>query len=605
MLDTVIRGGTVIDGTGSSAFVADIGIRQGQIVEIGTVTTEAAQTIDARGALVTPGFIDIHTHYDGQASWDETFSPSIYHGVTTVVMGNCGVGFAPVHKGEEVRLLQLMEGVEEIPGAVLAEGVKWGWTSFTEYARALDNMPHSLDFLTLVPHDCLRLFVMGDRASRREAATEDDRTQMAALLREALEDGAIGFSTGRTDNHRTTLGEKTPASIADQAELRALASAFQGLPYRILHAVSDFDCNGGPPAEQKQRFEVEYALLEELAKTSGRTLALTWLERFNAPQQAQWLAEAAERSKGQGLSVRLQTACRAIGVLNGLDTSFNVLMAFPTYQAIADLPRAERAARLRDPAIKAQVLSEKPSRLARDGSSIPPLADQILAQLESTSRLMFPFGPMGKEQAQLESEAQLPPNYEPDPRTSFAARAAARGLSGNAGAFEVLYDYLAEGEGDHLIYFPLFNYLRGSLETVRGMLQHPQALLALSDAGAHVGTVCDASLPTSLLTHWVRDRSRGERLPLEYAVSMLTSRNAAHLGLTDRGVLQVGARADINVLDFEQLQALAPALVNDLPAGGKRFVQKAKGYRATLVKGEIVCENGQITDARPGRWVRA
>ena len=589
MLDLVIRGGTVMDGLGGPGQVGDVGVAGGKIVEIGSVTTAARETIDASGALVMPGFVDIHTHYDGQASWDETFSPSIYHGVTTVVMGNCGVGFAPVRKGEEERLVQLMEGVEEIPGAVLAEGVRWGWQSFADYAGVLGAMRHSLDFMTLVPHDCLRLFVMGERAAQLEAATPQDVAAMRRLLHEAMAAGAAGFSTGRTDNHRTAKGQETPAAMAAQEELVHLAGAFTGLPYRVMHAVSDFDCMRGEPSGQRARFDAEYDLLEAVAQASGRPLALTWLERVNAPQQWQWLAERAERSKAAGRDIRLQTGCRAIGVLNGLDTSFNIFMAMPTYQQFAALPLAERAARLRDPAVKAKILSEKPVRLARDGSPIPPLVDQILAQLDQMAALMFPL-----------AVAESGPDYEPLPTESFAARAAARGVR----AFEVIYDYLAEGDGSNLVYFPIFNYLRGSLESVRAMLEHPQALHALSDAGAHVGTVCDASFPTSLLAHWTRDRTRGPKLPLGQAVAMLTSRNARHMGLADRGVLKTGLRADINVIDYAALAALKPEIVRDLPAGGKRFVQKARGYVATLVNGEVICRHGKITEARPGRWAK-
>ncbi len=588
MIDKLVKGGTVVDGTGAAPFTADVGVKDGRIVEVGRVTSAAKETIDADGALVTPGFVDIHTHYDGQASWDETFSPSIFHGVTTVVLGNCGVGFAPVREGDEARLVSLMEGVEEIPGAVLAEGVRWGWRSFADYLAALDRMPHSLDFLALVPHDCLRLYAMGDRAARQEPASEEDRATLARLLREALEAGAAGFSTGRTDNHRTSKGEDTPAAIADRQELLALASAFRGLPYRVLHAVSDFDCARGEPAGQKERFDAEYALFEEMAKEAGRPIALTWLERLNAPEQWRWLAERASASAAAGVPVRLQAAARAIGLLNGLDTSFNALMAFPTYQSIAALPLAERAARMREPELRARILAEKPVRLAGDGSPIPPLADQILANLAQVSMLMFPF------------DGGAGPSYEPDPRSSFGARARATGASPLA----LIYDHLAAGDGEGLVYFPIFNYLRGSLDTVHAMLSHPQALAALGDAGAHVGTVCDASKPTTLLGHWARDR-QGARLSLERAVELLSGRNAAHMGLADRGTIAAGKRADLNVIDHARLAMDPPKLVRDLPAGGKRFVQTARGYVATLVAGEVVCEGARITDRRPGRLVRA
>jgi N-acyl-D-aspartate/D-glutamate deacylase len=595
MLDLLIRGGAVIDGTGAPARLADVGVRDGRIVAVGRLTDAAHRTLDADGLTVTPGFVDIHTHYDGQASWDETFSPSCFHGVTTLVMGNCGVGFAPVQRGEEARLVSLMEGVEEIPGAALAEGVRWGWTSLADYARALDALPHAIDFMTLVPHDCLRLFVMGDRAARGEAANADDRARMQALLHEALAAGAAGFSTGRTDNHRTSRGEETPASQADRDELLALAGALRGLPYRVMHAVSDFDCARGAPAEARARFDTEYRLLEDMARAAQRPLALTWLERLNAPPQWQWLAAAAEASARDGIDIRLQAACRAIGVLNGLDTTFNVLMAFPSYQAIAHLPRPERAARLRDPQLKARMLAEPRATLARDGSPIPPLVDQILSQIEQTAALMFPLA-----QDAAAGAAAARPNYEPAPAASFAFRARARGTR----ALEALYDYLAEGDGGNLVYFPIFNYLRASLDTVHAMLTHPQALLALSDGGAHVGTVCDASFPTTLLAHWARDRA-GARLAPEQAVHLLTGRNARHMGLADRGLVAVGQRADLNLIDPTRLAPRMPELVRDLPAGGRRFVQHADGYRATLVAGELVVADGALTGARPGRWVRA
>ncbi len=590
MLDLLIRGGTVLDGTGTPGRSADVGVRDGRIIEIGKITEAARQTIAADGALVTPGFIDIHTHYDGQASWDETFSPSIYHGVTTVVMGNCGVGFAPVRKGEEQRLVNLMEGVEEIPGAALSEGVRWGWESFSDYANALDAMPHSIDFMTLVPHDPLRLYVMGDRAARCEAATSEDCAEMQHLLRAALIAGAAGFSTGRSDNHRTAKGEETPAHVADRAELLALAQAFHGLPYRVLHAVNDFDCGQGDAAGERARFDAEYALMEDMARAANRPLALTWLERINAPMQRQWLMQSAERSAGQGIDVRLQTACRAIGVMNGLDTSFNVLMAYPAYREIMGRPPAERAALLRDPARRARLLAEAPLRLANGDTAMPPLVDQLVGRLNEAAMLMFPFEASGAG-----------PEYEPAMNTSFFARAQQR----RGSPLAEIYDYLAEGDGTNLVYFPIFNYLGGSLDTVHAMLTHPQALLALSDAGAHVGTVCDASLPTTLLAHWARDRARGARLDPAQAVAMLTSRNARHLGLADRGHLAVGKRADINVIDFANLAAAMPQMVRDLPAGGKRFIQKSRGYVATLCNGEIVCADAAVSAARPGRLVRA
>jgi N-acyl-D-aspartate/D-glutamate deacylase len=590
MIDLLIRAGTVVDGTGADPYEADIGIDHGRIVEIGRVTRRAHRTLDAAGAVVTPGFVDMHTHYDGQASWDETFTPSIFHGVTTLVMGNCGVGFAPVRDGDQDRLIALMEGVEEIPGAALHEGIHWNWRSFASYMEALDAMPHALDFMTLVPHDCLRLYVMGERAVRGEPAQAADRSAMAKLLRDALAAGAAGLSTGRTDNHRTRDGAPTPGAEADAAELLALADVFRGLPYRVLHAVSDFDCMRGDPAGQRARFDAEYTLLEAVARLAARPLALTWLERVNAPQQWQWLAERASASVAHGVDIRLQTASRGIGLLNGLDTSFNALVAFPSYREIASLPVAERAARLREPALRARILSEPRLTLAGAGSAVPPIVDEILARLDEVSMLMFPFP----------THDAAVPDYEPDPRSSFGAQARARGTAPLA----ELYDWMAAGDGTNLVYFPIFNYLRGSLDTVHAMLTHPLALASLGDAGAHVGTICDASMSTTLLAHWTRDRT-GARLSLPVAVEMLSARNARHMGLADRGTVTVGQRADLNLIDLSALALEPPRLVRDLPAGGRRFVQGARGYRATLVAGEPVVEDGRLTGARPGRLVRA
>lgn len=582
MLDLKITGGTLIDGTGGEPFTADIGIREGRIVEIGSLSEAAQQTLSADGAIVTPGFLDIHTHFDGQVTWDETFSPSIYHGVTTVVMGNCGVGFAPVQRGEEARLINLMEGVEDIPGSALAEGIRWQWASFPEYLDALDRTPHSIDFLAQVPHDPLRMFVMGARAEANEQATEDDIIAMRGLAHEALEAGAVGLSIGRTDNHRTAEGNWTPSSEADARELNGLADAFHTLGYRVLQAVSDFDLLRAP-----ERFDAEFDLLEGMARTAQRPLSMTWLQREPGAEQWTQIRARAENANAQGVTMRLQTAARGIGVINGLDASFHPFMGFPTYKSLAHLALAERASQMRQPEIKARILAEKSERLAGDGTAIPPLVDILLAQIDLLAARMFP----------LTAE----PNYEPTLAQSFLALASARGVH----PLEALYDYLAEGDGGNLLYFPIFNYGPGSLDVVEQMLHHPLALAGLSDAGAHVGTVCDSSFPTTLLSYWTRDRQRGTRLTLPQAVEMLTARNAKYLGLQDRGRLQVGMKGDINVINYEQLQPSMPELKRDLPAGGKRFVQQARGFVATIVSGTIVAREGKVTDARPGRLVRA
>ena len=580
MLDLLIKGGLVVDGTGAEPYPADVGVRGGHIVEVGRISEASKETVDAQGAWVTPGFVDIHTHYDGQATWDETFSPSIHHGVSTVVMGNCGVGFAPLTPGSEDRLIKLMEGVEDIPGVALKEGVRFAWDSFGQYMDALEAMPHSLDFLAMVPHDPLRMRVMGARAEARESATPEDIAAMRAQLRAALQAGAAGFSTGRSDNHRTAEGHDTPASIANADELCGLAQAFAGLQHGVVQVVSDFDLLQGPG-----RFDGEFALVEQLARASGRPLSMSWLQRDPGGEQYLAMQARVEAAVAQGLPLYLQTAARGIGVINGLDASFHPFMGFPGYKEIASLPIANRAAAMRVTARKNRILSEKSERLAGDGTPIPPLVDLLLARIEQIAGRMFPL------------DAGL--NYEPDVMQSFLVRARQRGTT----ALEALYDYFSQGDGSNLVYFPIFNYNQGSLDVVRQMLTHPRALFGLGDAGAHVGTVCDASFSTFMLSHWVLGRSH-DRLPLAQVVEMMSARNARYLGLSDRGCLAAGLRADINVMDPSRLSVGRPELVRDLPAGGKRFLQKAQGYVGTWVAGQCVAREGEVTGARPGRLVR-
>ncbi len=582
MLDLLIKGGTVADGNGGEAFTADVAVQDGRIVEVSTtpLTAAARETLDAQGAWVMPGFVDIHTHYDGQATWDDTFSPSIHHGVTTVVMGNCGVGFAPVRPGREDGLIKLMEGVEDIPGAALHEGIRWNWESFPQYMDALAATPRSLDYLVQVPHDPLRMYVMGERAVAQEAASQDDITAMRGLLREALVAGAVGFSSGRSDNHRTSEGKETPAAEASGAELAGIAQAFAGLNHGVVQVVSDFDLMRDP-----NRFNAEFDLVEQLARASGRPLSMTWLQRDPGGEQYKAIQARTEAAVAAGLPLYLQTAARGIGVINGLDASFHPFMGFPGYKEVALLPLAERAAALRDPARKARILAEKSDKLAGDGTPIPPLVDILLARIEMISGRMFPL------------DGKL--DYEPNVMQSFLVRGKQRGTT----ALEALYDYFAEGDGGNLVYFPIFNYNDGSLGTLGQMLQHPRALFGLSDAGAHVGTVCDASFTTFMLTHWVQSRPEG-RLPLGSVVEMLTRRNARYLGLADRGVIAPGMRADINVIDPRRLGVGVPKLVRDLPAGGRRFLQKAQGYVGTWVNGQAVAREGEVMAARPGRLVR-
>jgi N-acyl-D-aspartate/D-glutamate deacylase len=581
MFDLLIKGGRIINGSGQEAFSADVGIKDGKIASIGKINDSAQQTIDADGALVTPGFVDIHTHYDGQVSWDETFSPSIYHGVTTVVMGNCGVGFAPVQPGSEDRLISLMEGVEDIPGTALAEGICWGWTSFAQYMKVIENIPHSIDFLAQVPHDALRVFVMGKRAEDQKPATQEDIAAMRNHLREALEAGAIGFSTGRTDLHRTAEGKATPASEATLHELVGLGQAFQGLNHGVVQFVSDYKS-----VTFQENFETEFDLLRQTAKAAGRPLSVSWSQHAEAANQWKEVKKHAEELNASGSTMRLQSAVRGIGVLTGFDTTLHPFIGFPSYIEVSHLPLAERAARLRDPETKKRLLSESSKKLAGDGSPVPPMVDVIIANIDRISARMFPF---------IENF-----DYEPTLADSFAAQAQMRGIR----PMEALYDYLCEGDGSNIVYFPLHNYVEGSLDVVYEMLNHPLALASLSDGGAHVGTICDASFPTSMLTFWTRDRKRGPKIPLTQAIEMLSARNARYLGLTDRGLVKEGMKADINVIDYQNLKLNRPSLVRDLPAGGKRFVQSSEGYLATLVSGVPVIKQGSIASARPGKLVR-
>lgn len=579
--DLKIVGGTVVDGTGGEPLRADVAVKDGIIVEVGECAGAADRTIDAEGAIVTPGFVDIHTHYDGQVAWDDELAPSCFHGVTTAVMGNCGVGFAPVRASDRQRLVDLMEGVEDIPGAALAEGIPWSWESFPEYMSAIDARPHAIDFAVQVVHDALRVYVMGDRAIADERATEGDIAAMRALAREALEAGAVGISTGRTDNHRAADGSHTPAAEATIAELKGLARALEGLDHGVVQAVSDFDMTTSP-----DRFDAEFDVLEAMAEAaSGHPLSISLLQRNM--ETGQWLKiiARAEQANARGLDVRLQVAARGIGVLLGFEATFHPFMGFPSYKAIAHLPLPERVARMRDPELKARMLKEKSERIAGDGSPIPPLADHLLANLDFVAMSLWRLGE--------------PVCYEPKREDSLFGEAMRRGVS----ALEAVYDAMLEGEGKELLYFPIYNYMEGNLDAVHRMLTHPLALAGLSDGGAHVGTVCDASFPSYMLLHWARDRDRG-RIPLEKVVRMLTAENARYMGFSDRGTIAAGKKADLNVIDHARLRLRRPALVRDLPAGGKRLLQRAEGYRATIVSGQIVIEDDALTVHRPGRLVR-
>jgi N-acyl-D-aspartate/D-glutamate deacylase len=561
--DTVIRGGTVVDGTGAPVRTADVAIDNGIITEVGKVSGSADRTIDADGLLVTPGFVDIHAHYDGQASWGERMIPSSWHGVTTVVVGNCGVGFAPVHPSDHDRLIELMEGVEDIPGAVLHEGLAWNWQSFPEFMNTLDGRPYDVDVAVQVPHGALRLHVMGERGAKREVATADDIAAMARIARDGIEAGALGFTTSRTLNHRTSKGEFTPTLTAEADELIGIARAIGETGKGVLQGVSDF-----------ADVDAEFSIFRRMSEESGRPVSFSLVQVRGDTWRRQ--LELLAAANADGVRMTAQVAPRPVGLMLGLECTLHPLLTNPVYREIAAQPLTERVRVMSDPEFKARVLAADQSQ--RDGAKI---GGRVIQEFDR----MFELGD--------------PPDYEPDAASSIGARAQRDGRS----ALDLAYDLLLRDGGRSFLYLPFLNYADGNLDAVGEMLAHPNTVIGLADGGAHLGTICDASFPTTLLTLWVRDRDRG-RLELPFAVQRHTSATARTVGLLDRGVLAPGYRADVNVIDFERLTARKPEMHHDLPAGGKRLVQSAEGYVATLVAGEITYENGETCGPLPGRLVR-
>ena len=560
--DLVIRGGTLVDGTGVPARTADVAVTSGRVVEVGRLTTGpgvAARTIDADGALVTPGFVDIHTHYDGQATWDEHLQPSASHGVTTVVMGNCGVGFAPVRPADRVQLVELMEGVEDLPGTVLHEGLTWEWESIAGYLRALESRPHDVDFAAQVCHGPLRLYVMGQRGADREPATAAEIAEMGRLAAEGIAAGALGFTTSRTLNHRTSRGEPTPTLTAAREELVGIAEAIGRTGQGVLQVVSDFP-----------DFHHEIATLKEMMRVSGRPLSVSLAQARPGPGYRRTL-DALDEAHREGLQMRAQVAARAIGLLIGLQGSINPLRGSDTYEQLEHLPIGERAARLDQPDIRERVLAE--------------LTERPGGMRLSLERI-FELGD--------------PPDYEPDPSMSIAARALAAGRSGD----DLLYDLLLAGGGTALLYLPALNFFDGNLDAAAELLAHPHSVPGLGDGGAHVGTICDASFPTTLLTLWARDRRRGPRFDVPWVVNQQCRATAETVGLLDRGVIAPGYKADLNVIDHDHLRLAPPTIAHDLPAGGKRLLQSAAGYLHTIVSGTETYRDGRPTGDLPGRLVR-
>jgi N-acyl-D-aspartate/D-glutamate deacylase len=565
--DLVIRGGHVADGLGGEPTPADVAVDGGIIAAVGTVTGRGHEEIDATDLLVTPGFVDIHTHYDGQATWDSRLSPSSWHGVTTVVMGNCGVGFAPVRPDAHGRLISLMEGVEDIPGAVLDEGITWSWESFGEYLDALEARPHDMDFGAQLPHGALRLYVMGERAARLEDATEEDAQAMRRLAAEAMRAGAMGFSTSRTLNHRTATGDPTPSLRARGDELEAIARGVADAGHGVIEFISDFS----PDADG------EFELVRTMVGQTGVPLSLSLAQDHRRPDAWVGLLARIEAAAAEGLPVRAQVAPRPVGVVVGLQSSYHPLMAFPAWRDVAGLSVPEQARALRDPSLRARLLSEISAAdedARRDGRRRPINYGHL-----------FPLGDA--------------PDYEPPAEASVERLAAARGV--DAAALTV--DLLSENDGRRFLYMPILNYAEGNLDACGEMLGHPNTLFGLGDGGAHVGLISDASFPTYFLSHWARDRRHG-RMPVGQVVERLTKNNARAVGLYDRGMVAEGMKADLNVIDFDRVRCEAPTMTYDLPAGGKRLTQRARGYCATVVSGQVTYRDGEPTGALPGRLLR-
>jgi N-acyl-D-aspartate/D-glutamate deacylase len=565
--DLIVRNGTVIDGTGVEPREADVAIQDGRIAAIGHIGGSCREEIDARGLAVTPGFVDIHTHYDGQVTWDDRFSPSSGHGVTTVLMGNCGVGFAPCRPEDRNTLMNVMEGVEDIPELVMREGVPWNWQSFPDYLDALSKRQCDIDFATQVPHAPLRVFVMGKRGVDREPANAADMAEMAKLVQEGLDAGALGFSTSRSLFHRTPDGALTPTVTAGEEELAAIARGMRRSGKGVIQLLDDF-------ADTTAEGATEFAMLRRLVELSGRPLSFTLLDLSLYPGRWQTLLREIERAHRDGLAIRGQVAARPVAVLYGLELSFHPFSTCPSYREVEGLPLEGKLARLRDPAMKAKLLAEQPTYRN----------PQMLAFMRGVSN-MFVLGD--------------PPDYTPPADQRLDARAARLGIP----PLELAYDLLVGGDGRTILFHPGANYTDCSDANMASMLRHEHTVMALGDGGAHYGLICDASYTTHALTYWTRDR-KGERWPLPWAIRQLTDVPARTVGLGDRGRLQVGYKADLNVINLDRLKVSAPRPVHSLPGGGRRLEQKAEGYRTTIVAGNVTYRDGEFTGIRPGRLVR-
>ena len=561
--DLVIRGGNIADGRGGELFEADIAIKDGRISDVGKVSGTGKDEIDAKGKLVAPGFVDVHTHYDGQVTWSHDITPSSQNGVTTAVMGNCGVGFAPCKPDDHLRLIQLMEGVEDIPEPVLSAGIPWAWESFPDYMDWLSKRNFDIDIGAQLPHAALRVYVMGERGARRDPSTAEDNKAMAKLAAEAVRAGALGFSTSRTLNHRTSTGEFTPTLKAGEDELTAIAGAMQGSGPSVLQFVLDLST-----------LNEDLPMMLRVAENTKCPITFSITQNDKAPQRYRQTLAEINAAAARGLQITAQIAARPVGLLLGLELSRNPFQTHPTYKAIARLPLAERVARLRQSEVRAAILSE--SAAATDD----PL-----------------FYRPNYEKIYLLGD---PPDYEQPKEDALGPQARRQGKRPE----ELAYDAMLSDGGRGMLYVPFLNYVDGNLDSTREMLTDPRAVPGLSDGGAHCGIICDASFPTYLLTHWTRDRKRGEKLSIPFVVALQSRKSALSVGLYDRGVIAPGFKADINVIDYDKLHLHPPKVHYDLPVGGRRLLQQVDGFDATIVSGMVTRRAGSATAARPGRLLR-
>ena len=567
IFDIIIKNGTIYDGTGQGSFVSDIFVKNELVVDIrkSNVNDKCLEEIDANGLIVTPGFVDIHTHYDGQVTWDNYISPSSWHGVTTAIMGNCGVGFAPVHHFDHDRLVTLMEGVEDIPEAVLTEGLEWKWETFGEYLDYISKRSFDIDIGAQVPHGPLRLYVMGQRGADREIANDEDIKLMSKLAAEAVSIGALGFTTSRTINHRTSEGDLVPQFTAAENELVEISKAIGKTNKGVMQLVTDLI--GG---------RQEYLILEKMVIESNRPLSITVAQTDANNYEWEDLLGWIEDSANNGLPIKAQVCGRPVGLVLGLSVTLNPFSAHPSFKKISNLPLEEKIKIMQSPNFKKKLLSEKPS--TRDGL--------ILSILRNYNNIYI---------------LDDPPNYEPLIEESLGFQAKKVDIEVD----EFLYDYLLMEDGKKLLYYPIGNYMDSSLDAAKKMMESEHSLLGLGDGGAHCATICDASFTTHMLTFWGRDRVRGPKMDLSWIIKSHTRDNALAMGLNDRGLISKGMKADLNVIDFDNLTLHAPEVVNDLPAGGKRLIQNVDGYVATIMSGKVTYRNGMKTGELPGKLIRS